>query len=189
MIGAALLAVPAAAGSAEKTAEKGDRIIRLERTAQALGNVSALDKLGIQAGDLAKEKGGTTDIRRFGDRLARDYRLAQQLVEADARRLGIDIRKPNREPGTARHFLVGQLEHRSGKSFDETFLNTAEQTSQQADELLAVMSGRVSDDRTRSLFAELRPIVRQHEELATILQFQPGARHSGGEGGSVEHGK
>ncbi len=147
--------------------------------AQALLKLSAVNELDIEAGALAMEKGGTAEIRRFGDRLVRDHRFAQRLVQADARRMGIALSEGGR-PGTE----LRELQRLSGRRFDESFLNTMEVANQTAQQFLTAMSARVTDQKTRALLAGLGSIVQQHQDLATILLGQTVRSHEGGGDGA-----
>src|SRR5919197_2997748 len=87
------LALAQAAGTAQDGGERsksGDA----QMDAMVLSKMHEANQMEIQAGQLAMERGAAEGVRRYGDVLFRDHRMADKMGDDLAKRRGLEITAP-----------------------------------------------------------------------------------------------
>lgn len=121
----------------------------------------------IQAGKLAEKKGYSVLVRSYGDRLARDNRLASSVALHAAGKLGIAMPAEPEEAGAD----LASLDRLSGRDFDQEFLRRmVEGHLQTVTWLSARYEEQPRGSELRSLLGKLLPLVRQHLQVAENLR-------------------
>lgn len=137
--------------------------------AEVLSVLHRASQASILIGELAHRKGHAAQVRRYGDRLARDARHARRLVlrlSADTG-LGIVEVPPDAE-------RLARLRALSGPAFDAAVLAAAAEVHEPTLAALESARGRLEPSRLRNLVEALIPIVAQHRDLAVRLSRDPG---------------
>jgi predicted outer membrane protein len=115
-----------------------------------------------QGGQLAATHGATAVMRRYGERMARDYTRFDQELLNRAGDLGMHLPASTVPPG----FSTG------GSDFDRSFLAWAATRTQQL--LNALRTGQRAAGPLAGLAGSLLPLVEVHRQLNLALR-QPGA--------------
>lgn len=128
----------------------------------------------IRFGELAKEKGGTLEIRAYGDRLMRDHRLADGMLIDIADEMKVAVASepvaPHEKVETTRYeALIAGLEKLPPNEFDAEFLRIIKGENEEALQNLTDAVGNLPVSDVRNLIVKLRPILGEHVELSSIL--------------------
>lgn len=166
---AALLALSAGAGTAraddlDRAAAKAQHL----QPDQIVAKLHAINRLEIDMGRLARDKGASAEIRRFGALLERDHSAADKKVASLAKRLGVT--EGQTKPDAADRKMVADLSKMSGADFDRAFVDHMKLGHDKALRVLGAASQPTNDKRLNDLIGRLMPIITQHDELAGKLQ-------------------
>ncbi|HTL13030.1 MAG TPA: DUF4142 domain-containing protein [Bdellovibrionota bacterium] len=134
--------------------------------------IHATNQEEARAGKLAMERGGTPEIRRYGDLLMRDHKRADQSIQELARKEHLNLSMLTVDPETKTHhaLLMQQLEQTTGIDFDRAFLTGMREGHDQAiRELTQAHDQLPMGSPVRGFIAKLIPILKQHDRLAANL--------------------
>ncbi len=130
--------------------------------------IRAVNEMEVKLGRLARKKGATAAVRRYGQLLERDHRYADRKLAELARRERIALAPPAASAGEAK--MAAKLASLSGKAFDRQFLADMQQGHERAIELLRQAQGQLADANLREFVAKLIPILDQHRQLSRDLK-------------------
>lgn len=138
----------------------------------------------VAAGKLAAAKGGSADVKAFGQQMVDDHTKGLQDAQQVAQ--GKNIALPT-EPDARHKKMADKLNRLSGAAFDKAYLAQAGVADHQAvhDKLLRAQK-RAADADVKALVARTQPVVDQH--LAHVQQLAD-ARGVGGNpsGGNTDN--
>lgn len=163
----ALLLTPLCAGTLKAAASTATAAVALDAQ-EVVSLIHHTSGIEIMLGELAKQKGHSAAIRRYGDRLARDHRFADRKIMALARRERIIVLE--QEPDSLEKQADQKLQGAQGVQFDALFLAEMEKGHQRVINALSATEGQLRDLRLRDLVGRLLPILKQHHHLAANLQ-------------------
>lgn len=146
-----LLAIPA---FAQESAEK------------VLSDIHATNTAEIAFGTLAKQKGRSEQVRRYGDRLVKDHSKVDSQVKELARNKDITLADPAMTP--EQRELFTQLEAASGSEFDQMFLDGMEKAHNQVVQKLR--NTKVADAEVQKFVSRLVPDLQKHEHMAIEIE-------------------
>jgi putative membrane protein len=126
----------------------------------------------IAMGELAAARGGSAELRRFGDRLVRDHRLADRRIIAYARSRGIPLGPPDGPPED-REAMRRALEQADELEFDRAFLMAMVEHHEKDIRTLTAARHQSGDRALRTLVVKLIPLLEQHRSIANILLQEP----------------
>jgi predicted outer membrane protein len=145
-------------------------------TGETLSQLHHMNQMEIQMGTLARERGGSVDVRRYGDRLVRDHSFADKEVIQISKQSEIPIFKvvPNtsEERKNAREevTILNRLKTAWGRDFDIEFLQYMEKGHTKVVDMLEAARITLGVQTVRDLVVKLIPILRQHHDLAVHLE-------------------
>lgn len=142
---------------------------------ELLGKISSINHLEMELGELARAKGQSEEVKRYGLILERDHRMADRRVAATAEKLNVPIHKPkDMDPDDAA--VLQRLRAASGPDFDREFLSAMHEGHQKAIGVLE--TGRQTEvTALRELVGKLIPVLHQHDQLSQNLQGRSGGSH------------
>lgn len=140
----------AAPGFAQESAEK------------VLSDIHATNTAEIAFGTLAKQKGRSEQVRRYGDRLAKDHTKSDKKVKDLAKKKDITLADPVMMP--EHRELFARLEAASGSEFDKIFLDGMEKAHNDAARKLR--NTKVDDAEVQKFVNRLVPDLEKHEHMA-----------------------
>jgi putative membrane protein len=136
--------------------------------------IHATNEFEIKVGHLAMEKGQSEKVKKYGERLVRDHKNADEKVMALAKEENIQISKP--EPRNKqekmmmqkRKELLSKFKKAGPESFDEIYLNAMVKGHQHAIDMLT--KADLKNQEVNELVSKLVPILEQHLNLAENLK-------------------
>lgn len=143
--------------------------------AQVLTTVHRAHLREIQLGQLAKEKGTSSEIRAYGDRLLRDHRVADgMLVDiADEMKVTLGTLEPiaphEKQEAASHAAVMADLSQAPSDQFDADFLRVIKSKNEEALQTLTDAVGNLPVSQVREHIVRMRPILGQHIELTSIL--------------------
>ena len=162
-----------AAGTAQGGGQRGKgRDARMD--GMVLSKIHEANQMEIQAGQLAMERGATEGVRRYGDVLFRDHRMADKMGDDFAKRHGLEITAPKPSSPEEMQQMKQQmasmekLKAAQGPEFDRMFLTAMTSAHEMAIKMLEGAEQGVSPD-LGSMLRKMVPILKQHLELAKHL--------------------
>src|SRR5919197_3964192 len=167
------LALAQAAGTAQGRGERsksGDA----QMDAMVLSKMHEANQMEIQAGQLAMERGTAEGVRRYGDVLFRDHRMADRTGDDFAKSHRLEITAPKPSSPEAMQQMKQQmaamekLKSAQGPEFDRMFLTAMTSAHEMAIKMLEGAEQGVSPD-LGSMLRKMVPILKQHLELAQQL--------------------
>lgn len=141
---------------------------------EVLGALHELDAFDMRIGEIARRRGTTAEVRRFGDLLAREHRLADDAVRRVSHAYGFVYAPPepaDRVREDAR--LERELREANGAALDARFLATAAAVEAGAARYLREVEPRLSRNDMRALVDRLLPLLDEHAAIARRLEGKP----------------
>lgn len=121
---------------------------------QAIQGNLAEEKIG----QLAQEKGASTEVRSFGAMLKEDHAAANDEAVRAAKTLGVDV---PREPSVSEQALYTRLAKLSGAQFDQAFIK-AMLENHRKDVQKYEAAAKYSNDAVGTYAADTLPKLRMH---------------------------
>jgi putative membrane protein len=164
-----------AAKSESNRAKEGAKPSGLSEAEQGLlATVHRISQEEILAGDQARGRAESAQIKRYGERVAQDHRRMDSallsLVKrrsgqlSDFERAGVDVQHAKRHQAT-----MNRLSTLRGQDYDRAFLAAIIAEHEHALATIERAQTGIQDAQTRSLLDKMLPTVRQHLETARAL--------------------
>lgn len=140
------------------------------------------NRFEMKAGRLAMNKGTTDRVRRLGERIMRDHRVADRKVRQLADSLDVSLPssdfdamadRPAGELSGPRSQMVeilGRLAETDGAEFDQTYATAMRLSHRTAVDYVSATRLDVEMTSVREVAEDFLPILRQHQELAASVQ-------------------
>ena len=144
------------------------------RAVQILGAMHEVNLLEMRAGTLARDKGSTPEVRRFGTLIYRDHRAADDMVVRLSRHYGF-AHAPPAPPAQAEQdeWTLRQLQTSSGAEFDRRFLDSTIGVASGAAMSMRAFEPDVAQKDVRAMMDKVVPILQQHVAIAKELRHRP----------------
>jgi putative membrane protein len=142
---------------------------------ELLSKMHAANQIEIKAGDLAKAKGTTANIRRYGDLLARDHRGADKSISNLAKQQNILLAEPmpktpeEKQKMEMQKQMLSDLEAAQGAEFDRKFIEFNAKAHEEAVNMVRTGSDQLQPSPVKNLTAMMVPVLQQHKDLADHL--------------------
>lgn len=156
---AALWLLPAVALAQPEPSAERPRPPPPAAPAQLLSFVASAVNVEYELGGMARSRGGTAEVRRYGQLLAGDARVEAEQLQDVASSHGIRLQEPDALPLGLR----ARLSSLEGPAFDQAFLQIERSIDARA---LAVLVQAAPAGAVR----RLQPLFDQHLRLAVSLQ-------------------
>jgi putative membrane protein len=140
---------------------------------EVVSKIHATNQFEIKAGALARKKGSTPEVRRYGDRLMRDHEMADRLVLKLAKKNSLIV--STIAPSAKASDALQTLTNASGPEFDKAFLAIMDEGHHDAIQALRSARMNLSESaELRGFLDRLIPILGQHHQLALNLERKKG---------------
>jgi putative membrane protein len=142
---------------------------------QILAELRETNRIFIKFGSLAREKGSTLNVRRFGDRIMRDHTLSQSMISeyAQNHNLTIPMDAGSSETKTAAPpfpDIPDELKRVGGAKLDSAFLHAVVDRYQRTIDYFANTQDALPAESTLKIWlGKLLPIFRQNLSVASQL--------------------
>jgi putative membrane protein len=151
--------------------------------ADILNDMQQGNLMEIQAGQLAKQKGTTFQIREYGDRLVRDHKHANAMIRSYAKSHNVPLEATpvTSEPqqGQAQEAqtqeataAMQKLQSQTGLEFDQSFLEFMENSHKTTIAKLGRIHEQLQGQPLGELIGQLLPILEQHFIIAATLDIR-----------------
>jgi putative membrane protein len=153
--------------------------------AAVLSQMHQANQVEIQAGDLAKQKAASEDVRKFGDQLAKDHRQSDEEVLSIARKHNIPLAKADADaatPGAAsanaaqatlsreHRATLDKLRDAQGAEFDREFIKAMSEGHQKSINKLQEAKDDVSNPDVVQLVNKTLPKLQEHHQKVQRLR-------------------
>ena len=142
--------------------------------ANVVAVLNSIDQIEIDAGELAKQKAASQNVRAFGTRLAQEHLSSMQERHHLAERMEVEPKKPRlalaleQQQEEARN----QLGKRSGREFDQAFIKYQIMMHQQMLKLLQDTEDTMDQPELRQHLRFMRPDLLSHLSAALAAERQ-----------------
>jgi putative membrane protein len=130
---------------------------------EVLNNLHKANAMEIAAGKMAKSRGTTTAIRKYGEELIHDHSLADDQVKSLAKKLNVTLAKVPEDKA------LDNLSNLKGADFDATFTRMMVQDHDEAIQMVRNDESRVASPELAALLRELLPTLESHRATAAGL--------------------
>lgn len=136
--------------------------------AQILGKLRSINQTEIKVGQLAEEKGATTEVKDYGRKLVADHKKLDDDVTKFAGAYSVTIAEvqPSDEDKTA----IDDLENSTGAEFDKKFLATMVKGHEDAINMVKIARNETKDAKFKNFLARVIPGLEKHEAAAQKLE-------------------
>lgn len=144
-------------------------------TADVLDKVHRSNLKEIRMGEMARDHGGSKDVKSFGQTLIKDHSAADAKVAKLAKQEKIELASVAPDVGA---------DMTMGAGFDAAF--AASMLDDHKKDIAEVEAARdaTKDDKLKSLLKELLPVLKKHESIAQKLVDQVDKSRAGAVSGS-----
>jgi predicted outer membrane protein len=190
ILACSLLALPATAQKGG--ADAGDPPSSAETVEQPVSEVAVgllrrvhlTNRFQMQVGQLAIDKGERAKVRRLGERIMRDHRVADRQLRQLADSLDVSLPGSDFEavadeetddsspPEQRMSELLDRLRQADGADFDRLYVEAMRLSHRTAIDFVSSTRLDIQVDSVRDVADDLLPILRQHQELAAALQHE-----------------
>jgi putative membrane protein len=142
---------------------------KLDQT-QLLQKLHHVNQEEIKAGQLAEQKGSSSDVKDYGKMLVKDHQQADRDLTALAGKVNVDLSKmkmdqESREKREVHQDKMEQLQKLTGKEFDRGFAQMMVNGHQHVIELIKNSESDVKPEVKASL-DKMLPVLQKHEDMA-----------------------
>ncbi|MDB5235560.1 MAG: hypothetical protein JWR44_2553 [Hymenobacter sp.] len=132
-----------------------------------LMNAASSNMLEIRAGQMAAQKATNPDVRKFAQMMVSHHMSSTQELKAVAAPLGVQM------PTTmmpVHQAMADQLMDKSGKKFDETYMDMMEAAHKMDVAMFEVKSKAAESPSVQAFATKTLPMLRSHYTMADALE-------------------
>lgn len=188
LVASGLAAAVSWAGPGDTTkssaAERSWRSVPALTTAELVATLHQINRMEIDAGKMAQDKGASQAVRDLGQTLERDHQAADDQLKdyAGKNKLNVDAAVPS-SVSTDLQRTEEEMDHLqkvSGAVFDRQFATDMVRDHEKAIGIVSKARAGAADPQLQTLLGDLEPQLREHQQLArNVLGGGPRASASG----------
>jgi len=179
-------------GTPPTTVQQSDKVQNaqantLQMETEILSTIHAINQMEIKAGEIARNRGTTAQIRQYGDRVARDHTIADQNVMQLSKARGIKIVEPppaanadQQQKMQQQMAALTELETLHGSDFDQKYLSWMEDGHKEAIEMLSQSVDKLPNSQVKRLVGNMVPVLIQHYQIGSNLTIDRTVQRAGG---------
>ena len=150
---------------------------KLDQT-QLLQKLHHVNQEEIKAGQLAEQKGASSDVKDYGRMLVKDHQQADRELTTLAGKLNVDLSAMKmdhemREKREVHQNKMEQLQKMTGKDFDRGFAMMMVNGHQQVIQIVKNSENDVKPE-VKSFLDKQLPVLQRHEDMAKDLMNKTG---------------
>jgi putative membrane protein len=132
----------------------------------------------IKVGQLAEQKGSSSDVKDYGKMLVKDHQQADRELTTLAGKVNVDLNamkmdQETREKREVKEHKMDQLQKMTGKDFDRGFAQMMVNGHRQVIEIVKNSESDVKPD-VKSFLDKQLPVLQKHEDMAKDLLNKTG---------------
>jgi putative membrane protein len=136
-------------------------------------DASSAGLVEVQLGQVAHEKGGSQEVKAFGDRMVLDHTKAQEELGAIAAQKNLKLPLQVARKHTS---MVAILSKLSGAEFDKKYMQTMVQHHTKNIARFKKAIRKVKDQDLKSWAISTLPVLQQHLQIAKEITLKLGPR-------------
>lgn len=138
-----------------------------EQVSEVLSDLHMTNRMEIEMGRLAKEKGASQAVRQFGDKLMKDHQQADKQTMEVAQAQGVKLEEKDSAEKIQEH--TEELEGLKGAEFDRKFTQMMVDDHKKKIEKLQKAQRDLTGTPVGKLIAQVIPVLQEHERRANEL--------------------
>jgi putative membrane protein len=123
----------------------------------------------VELGNLAKERGSSSEVKEFGERMVEDHNKALEKLKTTASEVNVtlpdDLQAKNKS-------TVDRFAKMSGDEFDKAYMKHMVQDHKKAVNKFDKTSKKAQNESVKNYASETLPVLREHLEEAQKIQMQ-----------------
>jgi putative membrane protein len=141
---------------------------------EILGLLNTINRSEIDAGELAKQKASTQEVRSFASRMVSEHQMMVQNTKELAQRLNVQPENPALAStlGETHQETMEELQAKSGSDFDEAYIAYQVKMHEQAVDLVNDAADSVDSPNLKLHLREARPDLQNHLAAAQSIEQQ-----------------
>lgn len=132
-----------------------------------LMNAASSNLLEIQTGQMAAQKASNAEVRKFAQMMVSHHTTATQQLKAIATPLGVTMPQTMMPVHQA---MADRLMNKSGKGFDETYMDMMETAHKMDIAMFEVKSKKAATPSVQEFASTTLPMLRSHHTMADELE-------------------
>jgi putative membrane protein len=136
--------------------------------AQILGKLRSINQTEIRVGQLAEDRGATTEVKDYGRKIVTDHKKLDDDVTKFAGTYNVTI--ADIQPSDEDKTTLDDLENSTGVDFDKKFLATMIKGHEDAINLVKTARSETKDAKFKNFLATVIPGLEKHEATAQKLE-------------------
>lgn len=140
--------------------------------AEILALLNTINRSEIDAGQLAKQKASTQEVRSFASRMVREHQMMTQKIDHLAQRLSVQPQKPALASTmeNTHQETMDELGTKSGSDFDKAYIEYQVKMHEQAVDLVTDAAHSVENQSLKLHLREARPDLQNHLATAESIE-------------------
>jgi putative membrane protein len=153
--------------------DRGDTSSKKLDQTQLLQKLHHVNQEEIKAGELAQQKGSSSDVKSYGAMLVKDHQQADRELTTLAGKVNVDLTamktdQESREKREVKQHKMEQLQKMTGKDFDRGFAQMMVNGHQQVIDVVKNSRDDVKPD-VKSFLDKQLPVLQKHADMAKDL--------------------
>ncbi|UOQ97381.1 DUF4142 domain-containing protein [Hymenobacter sp. 5317J-9] len=132
-----------------------------------LTNAASSDMMEIRAGQMASQKATSAEVRKYAQMMVSQHNQSSQELKAVAAPLGVKMPDAMLPVHQA---LADRLMNKSGKNFDETYMDLMETAHKMDVAMFEVKSTAAESPNVQAFATKTLPVLRSHYDMANSLE-------------------
>lgn len=161
---------PSQTTRADRDRDSDDAMPKKLSEKELLPKLHHVNQEEIKAGQLAQQKGSSSDVKSYGQMLVKDHQKADQELTTIAKKVNVDLTAmmtdtKSQEKREVKQHKMDQLQSLTGKEFDRGFAQMMVNGHQHVIDLIKASRDDVSPD-VKSFLDKTLPVLQKHLDMA-----------------------
>lgn len=142
--------------------------------ADVLGVFNSINRSEVDAGQLARERVSSEEVRAYASRMVKEHDATLQHTSQLAQRIRLEPRQTALAASVdnTHHKAMDNLREKAGPKFDKAYMKYEITMHKQSVDLVKDMADSVNDPQFQRFLKEARPELQSHLEAAQSVQRQ-----------------
>jgi len=133
----------------------------------------------VKLGELAVERASNPDVKKFGQRMIEDHRMANKEFMTIAKKKEFDLASATKELTGKDKELYDSLSKQTGADFDKAYMKAMLEDHKKDVAMFESMSKNGKDEDLKAFATKTLPVLREHLKMAQEIATKVGVREGG----------
>ncbi|UVT20352.1 MAG: DUF4142 domain-containing protein [Nitrospira sp.] len=140
--------------------------------ADVLGVFNSINRSEVDAGQLARERASSEEVRAYASRMVKEHDATLQDTSQLAQRIRLEAHHPALAASVdnTHHKAMDNLREKAGPNFDKAYMKYQIKLHEQSVDLVKDMADAVNDPQFQRFLQQVRPELQSHLEAAQTVQ-------------------